>query len=164
KLPGFLSESYTGLGAQYTGNVGIPEIAVTPRPRITDAASLYTLGVAYTIAPDRTERFLAGNWPVVSKLLTDHGPWEGFNVTRQEVIRFQTAPHTLSLILGVLGTGSEQMKRYLDARGLGGRLAEVFRPGEAVDLLADEMQVFAWAPKDQTIRSMRDKGGFQVRG
>jgi hypothetical protein len=164
KLPGFLSESYTGDGVRYTGDVGIPEITVSPKPRVTDAASLYTLGVAYTIAPDKVERFLADNWPVVSKLLTDHGPWEGFNVTRQEVIRFQTAPHTLSLILGVLGTGSEQMKRYLDARGLGGRLAEVFRPGEAVDLLADGVQVFAWAPKDQTIRSTRDKGGFQVRG
>ena len=51
KLPGFLSESYTGNGTQYTGNVGIPEITVSPNPRITDAASLYTLGVAYQVAP-----------------------------------------------------------------------------------------------------------------
>ena len=52
-LPGFLSESYTGEGTQYTGSVGIPEITVSPRPRITDAASLYTLGVAYSIEPAR---------------------------------------------------------------------------------------------------------------
>ena len=37
RLPGFLSESYTGDGTQYTGAVGIPDIAVTPLPRITNA-------------------------------------------------------------------------------------------------------------------------------
>src|SRR5262249_6217907 len=84
-LPGFLSESYTGDGTQYAGAVGIPDITVSPRPRITDAASLYTLGAAYTIAPEQVERFLAASWPVVSRLLTDHGPWEGFNVSKQEV-------------------------------------------------------------------------------
>ena len=52
RLPGFLSESYTGEGVQYTGSVGIPDITVSPRPRITDAASLYTLGAAYSVAPD----------------------------------------------------------------------------------------------------------------
>lgn len=164
KLPGFLSESYTGLDAQYTGNVGIPDIAVTPKPRITDAASLYTLGTAFSIAPERTERFLADNWPVVSKLLTDHGPWEGFNVTRQEVIRFQTSAHTFSLILGLLGTGPAHMKRYLDSRGLGERLADLFKPGEEVALLSDKATAFAWAEKDAMLRSTREKGAFHTRG
>ena len=164
KLPGFLSESYTGVGTQYTGNVGIPEIAVSPRPRITDAASLYALGVAYTIAPDRTERFLAANWPVVSQLLTDHGPWEGFNVTRQEVIRFQTSAHTFSLILGLLGTGPAHLKQYLDSRGLGGPLADLFKPGEAVELMSDGANIFAWADKGSVIRSVREKGAFHTRG
>ena len=136
KLPGFLSESYSGEGVQYTGSVGIPDITVSPRPRITDAASLYTLGAAYSVAPDKIERFLAANWPVVSKLLTDHGPWEGYNVTRQEVIQFQTTAHTLALILGLLGTGSDHMKPYLDSKGLGPRLDQVFKPGEDVDLLS----------------------------
>src|SRR4051794_11723574 len=143
-LPGFLSESYTGVGVEYTGRVGIPEITVSPRPRITDAASLYTLGAAATVAPEAIERFLAANWPVVSGLLTDHGPWEGFNVTKQEVIRFQTTTHTLSLILGLLRTAPDHMRRYLDSQGLGGRLAELFAPGEGADLLADGSQVFAW--------------------
>src|SRR5439155_11841601 len=83
RLPGFLSESYSGNGTQYTGAVGIPEITVSPNRRITDAASLYTLGVAYSVAPEKIEQFLAANWPIVSRLLTDHGPWEGFNVTLQ---------------------------------------------------------------------------------
>jgi hypothetical protein len=165
RLPGFLSESYTGVGAQYTGYIGIPEITVSPRPRITDAASLYTLGTAYPVAPEQVERFLGANWPVVGKLLTEHGPWEGYNITRKEAIRFQTTAHTLSLVLGFLGQGSEQMTRYLDSRGLSGRLAEIYRPGEAVDLLAEEARVFAWAPKEGGgVRSGREKGAFRVRG
>jgi hypothetical protein len=163
KLPGFLSESYTGQGVRYTGDVGIPEIAVNPKPRITEAASLYTLGVAYTISPDKIEQFLAANWPLLSKLLTDHGPWEGFNVRRQEAIRFQTSAHTLSLVLGLLGTRSEHMMRYLDFKGLGERLAETFRPGEKMDLLSEENQVFAWADKASRIQSARAKGTFRVR-
>ena len=98
------------------------EITVNRRPRITDTPSLYTLGPAYAIAPAKVEKFLAANWPAVSGLFTDHGPWEGFNVTRQEPIRFQTTAHTLSLALGLLGTGSEQMARYLESKGLTARL------------------------------------------
>jgi hypothetical protein len=164
KLPGFLSESYTGHGTQYTGSVGIPAITVSPQPRITDAASLYTLGVAYAVAPAQVEKFLAANWPVISSLLTDHGPWEGFNVTKQQPIRFQTTAHTLSLILGILGAGSEHTTRYLDSKGLSGRLTDIFKPGAAVDLMAGDAQVFAWAPKGQTIASTRDQGGFHIKG
>lgn len=163
KLPGFLSESYTGEGIQYTGNVGIPEISVNPTPRVTDAASLYSLGPAYSIAPDKVEQFLADHWPVVSKLLTAHGPWEGFNVTRQEVIPFQTSAHTLSLILGFLGTGSDHMKRYLDSKGLSKRLGEIFEPGEPVDFLSEATQVFAWGNKEATLTSAREKGAFHVK-
>ncbi len=164
KLPGFLSESYTGEGGRYTGEVGIPDIAVTPKPRITDAASLYTLGTAYRVAPQKIEQFLAANWPVISKLQTDHGPWEGFNVTRKEAIRIQTSAHTLALILGMLGTGPEHLKRYLDSRGLGGALAGLFAPGERVDFLSEATQVFAWADKESKIQSARKGGAFEVRG
>jgi hypothetical protein len=163
-LPGFLSECYTGEGTRYTGEVGIPDISVSPKPRITDSASLYTLGTAYSVAPDKVEQFLAANWPVVSKLRTDHGPWEGFNVTRQEAIRIQTSAHTLSLIVGMLGTGPEHLKRYLDSRDLGGALAELFKPGERVDLLSEPTQVFAWADKEGALQSSRQDGAFQVRG
>jgi hypothetical protein len=164
KLPGFLSESYTGDGVQYTGSVGIPDITVSPKPRVTDVASLYSLGPAYTIAPDDVEKFLAANWPVVSKLLTDHGPWEGYNVTRKEAVRFQTTAHTLALALGLLGNASDHMTRYLDSRGLGDKLAEVYRPGPAADLMAEDAKVFAWAAKDRPLRSAREAGGFRVTG
>ncbi len=163
-LPGFLSESYTGVGVQYTGAVGIPQITVSPRPRITDAASLYTLGVAYSIDPEAVERYLAANWPTISSLFTDHGPWEGYNVTRCEAIRFQTTAHTLSLILGLIGTGPDNMKRYAEHAGLGDRLAEHFRPGTPADLLGNDTNVFAWADKQGRVRSSRDGGAFRVDG
>jgi hypothetical protein len=119
--------------------------------------------VAYTVAPEKVERFLAENWSIVSGLLTEHGPWEGFNITRREPIRFQTSAHTLGLILGLLGTASDHMKRYLDSQGLGERLDEVFRPGERVDLFPGEAQVFAWDDKGSPIRSAREDRGFHVR-
>jgi len=164
KLPGFLSESYSGVGTEYTGRIGIPEMTVSPHPRLTDVASLYTLGAAYTVAPEKVEAFLAANWTIVSSLLTDHGPWEGFNTTRREPIRFQTSAHTFALALGLLGTGSEHMRRYLDARGCGERLEQVFECGEEVDLLSGEANVFAWSDPATPIRSARERGAFQVRG
>jgi hypothetical protein len=163
-LPGFLSESYTGEGTQYTGTVGIPEITVVPRPRITVAASLYTLGAAYTVAPDRIEAFLAENWPVVSRLLTDHGPWEGYNTAKQQPIEFQTTAHTLALTLGLLGTGSEQMSRYLDSRGLRARLEDLFPTGESHNLLGSEARVFAWCDKESTLDSERHEATLRARG
>jgi hypothetical protein len=164
KLPGFLSESYSGEGVQYTGYIGIPEITVSPRPRITDAASLYALGAASMVAPEKVERFLAANWPIVSRLLTEHGPWEGFNTTKQEVIQFQTSAHTFSLILGLLGTASDHMKRYLDSRGLGPRLEAIFQPGERFEFFSGATQIFAWNNKGSPIRSAREKSSFHVKG
>lgn len=163
-LPGLLSESYSGNGVEYTGSLGIPDITVSPRPRVTDAPSLYSLGPAYTINPEAVEQFLAANWATISKLFTDHGPWEGYNVTRKEPVRFQTAAHTLSLALGLLGNASDHMNRYLEARGLTAKLADVYRPGPATDLMAEGGNVFAWAPKGHTLRSERDRAGFRVTG
>lgn len=162
-LPGFLSESYTGDGIRYTGDVGIPDISVNPLPRITDAASLYTLGVAHTIAPAKIEQFLAANWPIISRLLTDHGPWEGFNIRKQEVIQIQTTAHTLSLILGVLGTASDNMQRYLDFKGLAHRLAELYERGKPFDFLAAPTNVFAWGDPGR-LTSARQKEGFSIKG
>lgn len=162
RLPGFLSECYTGDGQLYTGQVGIPDIAVDAGGRITDAASLYTLGVAYTISPAKIERFLELNWGMLSRLLTDHGPWEGFNVAKQEPIEFQTTAHTLSLAVGLLGTSSSNMMRYLEFSGIAGRLAEFHRPGQPVDLLGSQQQVYAWAQPGVPIQSQRDGGALKV--
>jgi hypothetical protein len=162
-LPGFLSESYTGDGSQYTGSVGIPEITVSPRPRITDAASLYTLGVAYSIAPNEVEAFLKANWPAISGLFTEHGPWEGFNIDRHEPIRFQTTAHTLALILGLIGQGSANMERYLESKKLTARLDRFFKVGPGVDLLAT-IPAFAWTAKDSQVASFKERSEFHVKG
>ena len=144
--------------------MGVAEIAVTPKPRIADAASLYTLGAAYVIAPAKIEKFLADNWPIISKLLTDHGPWEGYNISSNQVIKFQTTAHTLSLVLGFIGAGSEHMKRYLDSKNLSPRLMESYPRGDAVDLLAEDIQVFAWSDQKAGVKSNREKSAFFVKG
>jgi hypothetical protein len=163
RLPGFLSESYSGEGVQYTGTVGIPDITVSPLPRITDAASLYTLGAAYSVAPEKVERFLEAKWPVISSLLTDHGPWEGLKGANQKVIRFQTTAHTLALILGLLGTGSNHMKAYLESKGLRSRLDEIYKPGDDYDLLSSGTQVYAWNGKESPMQSTREDTTFHAR-
>ena len=164
-LPGFLSESYTGAGVQYTGSVGIPALTVAPKPRITDAASLYTLGTAYSVAPDLVERFLADHWPRITPIFTDHGPWEGFNITQNQVIPFQTTAHTLALTLGLIGHASADMARYLAARDLTADLATYFQPAtQPVDLLGATTQTFAWTAKGRTVASDRVGPNFQIHG
>ncbi len=113
-LPGFLSESYTGNGTEYTGRCGIPDIAATDDSRLIDAPSLYSLGAAYQIAPAAMENFFAANWEAISGLFTDHGCWEGYNVTRREPVLFQTTSHTLALILGLTGTAPGNARRYFE--------------------------------------------------
>jgi hypothetical protein len=162
-LPGFLSESYTGDGTQYSGSVGIPEITVSPRPRITDAASLYTLGVAYSIAPNEVEGFLKANWPAIQQLFTDHGPWEGYNIARRETIQFQTTAHTLALILGLIGQGSANMERYLDSKNLNTQLDQFFEVGPGVNIL-ESIPAVAWTSKDFRLSSGKEGSGFHVKG
>jgi len=162
--PGFLSEAYSGKGVEYTGDMGVPELAVTEDKRITDAPSLYTLGVAYSIAPEKIEKFLAQNWKLITQLFTDHGPWEGYNTTDQRVIKFQTSAHTLSLILGGIGSSSENMQRYLEFHGLEKKLAEFNQPGEAINFLDESVQLNAWTSAKDQLVSQRKKDSFQIRG
>jgi len=135
-----------------------------PSPRITHVASLYTLGVAYSIAPVPIERFLKQNWATISKLLTDHGPWEGLDTIKQQPIRIQTTAHSLSLILGFLGTGPQNMMRYLNSKGLHGRLQELYQSGAEADLLSEENRCFAWDTGSGELRAERLPGQFRVKG
>ena len=162
-LPGFLSESYTGNGTEYTGGVGIPAITVSPRPRITDAATLYTLGAAYSAEPAKVEAFLARHWDKIEPLLTPHGPWEGYNVKQQAPIAFQTTAHTLALSLGLIGRGSADLRRYLDSKGLGAPLDGYFAPGAGVDLLRSA-KAFGWTAEGSTLQSGSKPDGFHVGG
>jgi hypothetical protein len=149
KLPGFLSEAYSGNGSEYSGFIGVPELAVTDKPITTHAPSLYTLGVAYTIAPEKAEKFLSQNWQMISELFTDHGPWEGWNTARNEMIPYQTTVHTLSLILGGIGSAQGNMRRYLEHRNLVGALEKLYEPGDRVNLLASGNRFVA--PGDRAV-------------
>jgi hypothetical protein len=162
-FPGFLSEAYSGNGAEYTGYIGIPELAVTDKPLITHTPSLYTLGVSYLVAPEKIEKFLWGQWPTISRLFTEHGPWEGYDVSAQEAIRFQTTVHTLSLILGGAGSSHENMRRYLDLKGLYGLLEKLYRPGDRLDLLSEAHEITPWSADRDPIRFHRGKAGCRFQ-
>jgi hypothetical protein len=164
QLSGFLSEAYSGQGVEYTGRIGISDIAIAEEPRITNAPSLYTLGAASQIAPDRIERFLEMNWPAVSHLFTKHGPWEGFDTRRRAAIKYQTTAHTLALILGGIGSAPDNMRRYLEFKGLHDNLLAWFAPGDAVDFLSPETQIVPWTSDGSPIHFSRDENSFHVEG
>jgi hypothetical protein len=157
RLPGFLSEAYSGNGTEYTGLIGISDIAVTDKPLITHAPSLYTLGVAYTIAPEKIENFLEAYWPMISGLFTSHGPWEGWNISRNEIIPYQTTVHTLSLILGGIGSAQENMHRYLQQRNLSGPLEKLYEPGDRVNLLGAGNRIIPWASDQSRVEFTRKR-------
>jgi len=160
-LPGLLSEAYSGNGTEYTGLIGIPEIAVTDKPLLTRAPSLYTLGVAYSIAPEKVEGFLEAHWPMISGLFTPHGPWEGWSMATRSVIPYQTTVHTLSLILGGINSAQENMRRYLEEKGLDAELDALYEPGDRLDLLAEGNQVVPWTSDQSPIESSRDQGTYR---
>ncbi|MBN2108410.1 MAG: hypothetical protein JW832_13375, partial [Deltaproteobacteria bacterium] len=158
-LPGFLSEAYSGNGVEYTGSIGIPDIAVTKRKLITYAPSLYSLGAGYAIAPEKIEMFLADNWPVISTLFTDHGPWEGYNTQKKAPVRYQTTTHTLSLMLAALGSADENMRRYLDMKGLTTALDTLYHPGKTVDFMNQKMQPVVWSADGSPVTFRKDGSG-----
>ncbi|MGO9587907.1 MAG: hypothetical protein ACLP2Y_17140 [Limisphaerales bacterium] len=162
RLPGFLSEAYSGQGVEYTGRIGIPDIAIAEEPRITNAPSLYTLGAASQIMPDRMEHFLETNWPAISRLFTKHGPWEGFDTKRRTAIKYQTTAHTLALILGGIGSAPDNMQRYLEFKGLYGNLLAWYAPGNAVDFLSPETQIIPWTSDGSPIHLSRDGNSFRI--
>ena len=140
----------------------MPELAVSKRPRITDAPSLYTLGVAFKIEPEKIEGFLRDHWAIISTLLTDHGPWEGYNVRLKQPITVQTSAHTFALILGLLGSGAENIAEYGRYKGLRTRLLTFYRPGKPADLLHGATQIYAWANSPKGVNSSRQKDSFAV--
>lgn len=158
-LPGLLSEAYSGRGTEYTRYIGIPDIAVTDHALIGHAPSLYSLGAAYQIAPDRVESFVAENWSAISSLFTDHGPWEGYDVRKKAPIPFQTTTHTLSLVLAAIGSAGENMRRYLTWKGQTGALRQVYAAGRDCDFFSPVFMPAAWTSDGSPISVSRD-GSF----
>ena len=163
-LPGFLSESYSGNGNQYSGKIGVPDLMVISDARITNAPSLYTLGVAYSILPGEIEQFLHDYWPEISALFTEHGPWEGVDVNTHQPIKCQTAVHVMSLILGGLGMSDDAMARYLNQRGLSGTLRLIYPAGRPADMLAPDVRTVVWSPDGSSLKLERGQRGFRLTG
>jgi hypothetical protein len=122
------------------------------------------LGAASQIAPDKIEQFLETNWPAISHLFTKHGPWEGFDTRRRTAIKYQTTAHTLSLILGGIGSAPDNMRRYLEFKGLQDNLLAWYAPGNAVDFLSQETQIVPWTSDGSPINFSRDENLFHIIG
>jgi hypothetical protein len=163
-LSGFLSEAYSGRGVEYTGIIGIPALAISEERRITNAPSLYTLGAASQIAPEEVDCFLKKNRWYVTRLFTRHGPWEGWDTTHQAVIKYQTTSHTLALILGSIGSAPDNMRRYLEFKGLYGNLLTWYAPGNTVDFLSQKTQIVPWTSNGNPINFFRDENSFHIAG
>jgi len=161
-LYGLLSEAYSGNGVEYTGNIGIPALALNDKPRITNVSSLYSLGAAYTIAPDSIERFLDENWAQIEALFTDHGPWEGYNKAQGETIALQTTAHTLALILGVIGSAEENMRRYMAWRNMTSLSnAQSARPS-TFNFLSENVRWISWSPTNDPLEVLRGEHGIRI--
>ncbi len=163
-LPGFLSESYTGRGTEYASRCGIPELAVAGDGRLTHAPSLYTLGIAFALRPDGVEALLREHWKVIAGLMTDHGPWEGYDVMRRRPVEFQTTAHTAALLMGALDTADGHMARYLDARQLRAAARNLAPVSAACNLLDAKAKVMTWSPHGGSIRGAFEGGGYRLRG
>jgi hypothetical protein len=122
------------------------------------------LGAASQIAPDQIEHFLETNWPAISRLFTKHGPWEGFDTKRHTAIKYQTTAHTLALILGGIGSAPDNMRRYLEFKGLQSNLLAWYAPGNAVDFLSPETQIIPWTSDGSPIHFSRGENSFHVEG
>ncbi len=134
-LPGFLSEGYSGNGSEYTGAMGIKELAISERPLLASSATSYPLGLAMQINQGKTEDFLNEFWPLISSSFTGHGPWEGYDTLNRKVIEFQTCTHTLSLLNAGILSANSNMKKYLEKKGLLASLSEFYKKGEGGNLL-----------------------------
>jgi hypothetical protein len=158
RLPGLLSEAYSGNRAEYTGRIGIRDLAVSGAPLLTDAPSLYSLGAAYTIDPAGVERFLRDHWPVISALFTDHGPWEGWKTSTNQPIPYQTTAHTLSLLLGGINTAQQNMRLYLVEHHLLDGLAALYPQGDQINLLSAENEIRPWSSDQRPVARSFENG------
>jgi hypothetical protein len=153
--PGFLSECYGTSG--YFGKVGIPSIAYTGGIR-SDLVSLYPLGSAYAIAPHEVERFLETNWAKVSEI----GFWDSYDLKEGRVVRVATAAHTLSNILGGLGSGPSHVEAYLKAHGLYGDFLSLFEPGRVkVDLSATPVEAKKAPSHESLVTVIKTEEGYR---
>jgi len=150
KLPGFLSASYdmTCKGgrcwSEYAGNAGLESLAMNAEPRNEKVASLYTLGAALMVSPEKTAPFLKEIFKNHPELITRHGLWEGYDTESKKIITEQIVANVSTFSLGLAGTGPTYMKRYFQSKGLYPEFKAMFKQGDVVDLIRKSNNSFTW--------------------
>ncbi|MBI4711103.1 MAG: hypothetical protein HY767_01365, partial [Candidatus Omnitrophica bacterium] len=118
----------------YNFSLGINEIAMNGVLETTP--SVYNLGAAYMFRPAGVEALLQKLIEDHPDLITEHGLWEGKNMTSGKVVKEQVFNNVLSFILGMTGTRSSSMTRYLENKGLMTELESIWDPQTPVSLTA----------------------------
>jgi|GEM_PF-3580818 len=116
----------------YNFSLGINEIAQNGVSETSP--SVYNLGAAYMFRPAGVETLLQKLIDDHPDLITDHGLWEGKNMSSGKVVKEQVFNNVLSFILGMTGTGSSSMTRYLENKGLMTELESIWDPQTPVSL------------------------------
>ncbi len=97
------------------------------------------------------------------KLLTDHGPWEGYNATKKSVVEFQTTAHTLALILGGINSADQNMKRYLAWKDLDSLSKIQGGESSAFDFLTKSVEWISWSPTGDSLETLLGNNGVRLR-
>ena len=127
---------------QYNFSLGINEIAMNGVSETTP--STYNLGAAYMFRPAGVEALLQKLIADHPELITDHGLWEGLNMTTGKVVKEQVFNNVLSLTLGMAGTGGASMTRYLENKGLTAKLQSIWDPQSPASLTGGTSGNFEW--------------------
>jgi|GEM_PF-2424366 len=162
-LPGFLSASYSGID-QYAGNAGINALSANASPRNERASSLYTLGAAYQIAPVEVGALLERIFSQCPGLESAHGLWEGVNLETGQVVEEQIAANVITFVLGLAGTGPENMKRYLNDKALLTRLDSLYRPETTIDLAASGAGFLDFSTREGFFAAWTEGDEYHVLG
>ncbi len=127
---------------QYNFSLGINEIAMNGVSETTP--STYNLGAAYMFRPAGVEALLQKLIADHPELITNHGLWEGMNMTTGKVVKEQVFNNVLSFTLGMAGTGGTSMTRYLENKGLLTELRSIWDPQTPVSLMSGTSGNFEW--------------------
>jgi hypothetical protein len=68
----------------------------------------------------------------------------------------------MSLILGCIGSGTVNMERYAEWKGMGGEWRRVYPQGERVDLLGAEAKAVVWSPDKGGVQGVMEEEGYRL--
>ncbi len=164
--PGFLSAAYGSSGG-YIPGIGIPDIAIYPAGLNAVSTSLYTLGAAFGVDPDRITPFLETMLQRFPGLVTSHGLWEGVDMQTSSgaVIQQQINPNVASFILGILGSGAQDLLEYLTPAQETRLNTILWQPaGADYDVVASSPDAFSWQMAGQpAFTSSRNGDAYHIQ-